>query len=160
MSELRLRGPQAGDWGWIIARHGALYAREFGWGRPYEVFVARLVADFAERFDPDHEGVWIAELAGVPVGSVACARRDPGTAQLRFLLAEPEARGHGVGYALVTACLEFATARGYGRMMLWTASGLDASRALYEKNGFVLDSEPGPFPYDPVRTEQIWSREL
>lgn len=157
---MRLRAPVAGDWGWIIGRHGALYAAEFGWPRPYEAFVARLVATFAENLDPVGEAAWIAELDGVPVGSIACARRDVDTAQLRFLLVEPGARGHGVGRALIRACLEFAVERGYARMMLWTASGLDASRQLYERHGFALDAEPGPFPYDPARTEQIWSRDL
>lgn len=155
-----LRGPRPGDWGWIIARHGALYAAEYGWGTDYEAYVAHRVAELAEGLDPQHEAVWIAELDGVAVGSIACARRDAGTAQLRFFLAEPAARGCGVGLALIRACLDFAAARGYQRMMLWTCSGLTASRALYERHGFTLESEPGPFPFDAARTEQIWSRDL
>lgn len=157
---LTLRNPRPGDWGWIVSRHGALYGAECGWGREYEAYVAHRVAELAEGFDPRCEAVWIAELAGKRVGSIACARRDAGTAQLRFLLAEPAARGRGVGLALVRACLEFATARGYPRMMLWTCSGLAASRRLYEGHGFSLESEPGPFPFDAARTEQIWSRAL
>lgn len=45
-------------------------------------------------------------------------------------------------------------------MMLRTCSGLTASRARYERPGFNLESEPGPFPFDPARTEQVWSRDL
>jgi GNAT superfamily N-acetyltransferase len=161
---LALRGPGPGDWGWIISRHGALYAAEFGWGADYEAYVAHRVADLAEHLDPAREAVWIAERDGQPVGSIACARAGDvdrkETAQLRFFLAEPAARGQGVGLALIRACLEFATRCGYGRMMLWTCSGLDASRALYERHGFTLESEPGPFPFDAARTEQIWSRAL
>lgn len=158
--ELLLRGPRPGDWGWIISRHGALYGDECGWGVEYEAYVAHRVAELAENFDPACEAVWIAELDGATVGSIACARRDAETAQLRFFLAEPAARGRGVGLALIRACLEFATERGYRRMMLWTCSGLDASRALYQRHGFTLESEPGPFPFDAARTEQIWSRSL
>lgn len=157
---MRLRAAGAGDWGWIIGRHGALYAAEFGWGAPYEAFVARRVADFVDALEPASSAAWIGELDGVPVGSVACARRDAETAQLRYLLVEPHARGHRVGLTLLRTCLEFATDRGYRRMMLWTASGLTASHRLYCSHGFTLDSEPGPFPFDPARTEQIWSRDL
>ncbi|MBA3745377.1 GNAT family N-acetyltransferase [Sporichthya sp.] len=157
---LLLRAPAPGDWGWIIARHGALYGAECGWGTDYEAYVAHRVAELAENLDPHAEAVWIAELDGVPVGSIACARKDDETAQLRFFLAEPSARGRGVGLALIRACLEFATACGYQRMMLWTCSGLAASRGLYERHGFTLESELGPFPFDAARTEQIWSRDL
>ena len=158
--ELVLRGPRPGDWGWIVSRHGALYGDECGWGADYEAYVAHRVAELAENFDPAFEAVWIAELAAERVGSIACARKDERTAQLRFLLAEPSARGKGVGLALVRAFLQFAGERRYERAMLWTCSGLDASRALYERHGFTLESEPGPFPFDAARTEQIWSRQL
>lgn len=160
VGELVLRAPVAGDWGWIIFRHGALYGAECGWGTDYEAYVAHRVAELAENLDPRVEAVWIAELDGAPVGSIACARRDGETAQLRFFLVEPVVRGRGVGLTLIRACLEFATERGYRRMMLWTCSGLTASRALYERHGFTLESEPGPFPFDASRTEQIWSRDL
>ena len=157
---LLLRDPQPGDWGWIISRHGALYAEECGWGRDYEAYVAHAVGTLAEHFDPERERVWIAEVGGERAGSIACARRDATTAQLRFFLVESAARGRGVGLTLIRACLDFARDRGYRHMMLWTCSGLHASRALYERHGFALESEPGPFPYDAERTEQIWSRAL
>lgn len=160
MSGLRLRAPGPGDWGWIVSRHGALYAAGYGWPARYEAFVAHRVADFVEGLDPVCEAAWIAELGGERVGSIACARRDAETAQLRVLLVEPAARGHGVGSLLIERCLSFAAEAGYLRIMLWTATGLDASRRLYERAGFTLESEPGPFPFDSTRSEQIWSRAL
>lgn len=155
-----LRAPEAGDWGWIVSRHGALYAAEYGWGPRYEAFVARLIADYVDGLDPAGEAAWIAELAGERVGSIACARRAADLAQLRVLLVEPAVRGHGVGSLLIERCLGFAAAAGYPRIMLWTVTGLDASRRLYERAGFALESEHGAFPFDDTRVEQIWARSL
>ncbi|MET8470623.1 helix-turn-helix domain-containing GNAT family N-acetyltransferase [Streptomyces sp. NPDC006422] len=137
-----LREPGAGDLGWIVARNGALYAAEFGWNADYEGLVARIVADFAQDHDPHLERVWIAELDGRPVGCVMCVRDEaPGTARLRLLLVEPEARGLGIGDRLVRACIDFARGVGYREMVLWTNDVLKAARSLYQRHGFVLVGE-------------------
>ncbi|MGP3772290.1 bifunctional helix-turn-helix transcriptional regulator/GNAT family N-acetyltransferase [Streptomyces sp. SDT5-1] len=137
-----LREPGAGDLGWIVARNGALYAAEFGWNADYEGLVARIVADFAQDHDPHLERVWIAELDGRPVGCVMCVRDEaPGTARLRLLLVEPEARGLGIGDRLVRACVDFARGVGYREVVLWTNDVLKAARSLYQRHGFVLVGE-------------------
>ena len=146
-----LRAPRAGDVGWVIARHGALYAEEYGWDARFEALVAHIAARFVERFDARREACWIAELDGRHAACVFLvqARDDTngkpqrGVAQLRLLLVEPWARGHGLGARLVNECERFARDAGYRRIRLWTNSVLHAARAIYQKAGYALvASEP------------------
>ncbi len=155
-----LRPPQAGDFGWIVQRHGELYAREYGWDETFEALVARIVADYVEHRDARKDAGWIAELNGERVGCVLCVRRDDGAAQLRLLLVDPKARGRGVGGRLIEECLRFAQRAGYERITLWTNDVLHAARRLYERAGFeLLESAPHhSFGHDLV--EQTWARDL
>jgi DNA-binding MarR family transcriptional regulator/GNAT superfamily N-acetyltransferase len=161
---LVLRAPEPGDLGWVVERHGARYAAEYGWDATFEALVARIVADFAERHDTRREAAWIAEVDGERVGCVFCTAADTtdttDTAQLRLLLVEPSARGFGVGTRLVDECLRFAKRSGYSRITLWTNDVLAGARRIYERAGFRLDrSEPHhSFGHDLVG--QYWSRDL
>ncbi len=161
---LVLRPPQPGDLGWVVERHGARYAAEYGWDATFEALVARIVAEFGERRDTQREAAWIAELDGERVGCVFCMASDnpdaEHTAQLRLLLVEPSARGSGVGTRLVDECLRFAKRAGYRRMTLWTNDVLVAARRIYERAAFRCDRrEPhDSFGHDLVG--EYWSRDL
>lgn len=136
--KLSLRTHRAGDMGWIVMRHAALYAEEYGYGPGFEALVADICAQFLQNYQPKSERCWIAELDGVPVGSVCLVRADAGTAKLRLMFLEPWARGKGVAQKLVEECVRFAKKSGYGRILLWTQSELAAARKLYARAGFRL----------------------
>jgi DNA-binding MarR family transcriptional regulator/GNAT superfamily N-acetyltransferase len=151
-----LRPPRSGDFGWVVQRHGALYAQEYGWDSTFEALVARVVADYADDHDPRCEAGWIAEVLGEPAGCIFCVRKDDTTAKLRLLLLEPSARGHGVGARLVHECVAFARAAGYRDMELWTSDLLVAARRCYEKEGFRLESEEKGRRFGHDLTMQTW----
>ncbi|MFF3270331.1 GNAT family N-acetyltransferase [Streptomyces chrestomyceticus] len=165
---LRLRAPAPGDLGWMVQRNAALYAREYGFDFGYEALVARIVAEYGERRDARWDRVWIAELDGERVGAVMCVRdgintatapaneTPPRTARLRLLLVEPEARGRGVGRALVSACVDFAREAGFREVVLWTNSVLSAARVLYERAGFELTAEKPHHSFGRDLVGQDW----
>jgi DNA-binding MarR family transcriptional regulator/N-acetylglutamate synthase-like GNAT family acetyltransferase len=135
---LVIRPPLPGEYGWVIQRHGALYAREHGFDTSFEALVAQIVADFLTQQDPARERCWIAALNGEPVGSIFCVDAGDGIGKLRLLIVDPAARGMQVGTQLVEECIRFARAVGYRELTLWTQRQLEPARRIYEKCGFEL----------------------
>ncbi len=151
---------QPGDLGWVVQAHGELYAAEFGWDTSFEALVARIVADWAADHDPAREAAWIAEDDEGRGGCVFCVREDDDTARLRILLVHPRARGQRLGARLVDACLAFARAAGYRRMVLWTNDPLVAARHIYLDAGFALVAEEPHHSYGVDLVGQTYARDL
>ncbi|UCD20173.1 MAG: MarR family transcriptional regulator, partial [candidate division WOR-3 bacterium] len=133
-----LRSQKPGDIGWMIYRHGALYAEEYGFDETFETLVAEILTRFMDHHDPKRERIWIAEEDGQPVGSVMVADAGNSEAQLRLLLVEPRSRGKGLGKRLIDECVNFSIHAGYKRIRLWTQSILVEARHLYQKAGFAI----------------------
>jgi DNA-binding MarR family transcriptional regulator/GNAT superfamily N-acetyltransferase len=156
-----LRTPRHGDFGWIVSRHAELYAREYGWGDPFEGLCAQIVADFVNNYDEAHERCWMAEMDGENVGTVMLVKDEkPGVARIRLLLVDPKARGLGLGYRLVEECVKFARASGYKKVTLWTHSVLSAARHCYEKAGFTLTSSEPRHTWGKDVVAEFWDLEL
>jgi GNAT superfamily N-acetyltransferase len=155
---IRLHEP--GDIGWVVSRHGALYAEEYGWDETFEALVAEIAAKFVRRFDAKRERCWIAEKDGENVGSVFLVGKSATVAQLRLLIVDPKARGLGIGHRLVDECIAFARRAGYRRIILWTNDILHAARRIYESRGFILLEEEKHHSFGVDLVGQIWELKL
>ena len=153
-----LRTPGPGDLGWVLQRHGAIYAAEYNWNSEFEAYVARIIAGFLT--DPRRAAGWIAELDGVPAGFVCCVPEDDAVARLRLLLVEDWARGLGIGGRLVDEVLRFARQAGYERIVLSTVSVLASARRIYQRAGFTLVREEPEHSYGHDVIGEDWARSL
>ena len=83
-------------------------------------------------------------LAGTPYAEVS----RPGEAEFRMLAVGKEARGQGVGAALVQSCIERARDAGCTALALCSLKQMTPAHRIYERMGFVRapnrDWEPLP----------------
>jgi DNA-binding MarR family transcriptional regulator/ribosomal protein S18 acetylase RimI-like enzyme len=155
-----LRPHRPGDIGWIIHRHGAIYAEEYDFDETFEALVAEILVKFIRDHHPKREGLWIAEQDGERIGSVMIVDAGDQTAQLRLLIVEPKARGQHVGKRLIDECISFSKRNRYRKIKLWTQSNLLEARHLYMKAGFKMVSESPHQSFGQNLTAEIWELSL
>lgn len=145
---------EPGDIGYVIYLHGILYAQEYGLDHTFEGYVAAGLGEFAKSFDGRKDRLWLAETGGRIVGSVAIVGLAGRTAQLRWFLVHPDARGGGLGRKLLREALAFCREREYGSVFLWTISELKAAAYLYGEAGFHRTKQKTCELWGGARTEE------
>ncbi|MCP3951261.1 MAG: GNAT family N-acetyltransferase [Desulfobacterales bacterium] len=157
---MTFRSRKPGDIGYIIYRHGVLYAQEYGFDDSFDLYVGKPLIVFAENFDPEKENLWIAEKGTDIVGSLAIVNTGAKVAQLRWLLVEPAARGLGIGQALVERGVAFCRTRSYKEIFLWTIDYLGAAKKIYTGAGFKKTDQKTSRIWGQVLTEERWELQL
>lgn len=155
-----LRELQPGDLGWVVEQHGTIYAREYGFDQAFEALVAQVVADYVGQHRSGRSQGWIAHQGDERLGCAFVVRKSQTVAQLRLLLVLPQARGMGLGERLTDACIAFARAMDYRKMLLWTNSCLAAARAIYAARGFVLHTSASYRGFGQDLVGETWELRL
>ncbi|MFO7324526.1 MAG: GNAT family N-acetyltransferase [Pseudomonadota bacterium] len=136
-------GYRPGLLGTCVRLHADFYSRQAGFGAFFEGQVAVGMAEFLRRLDRPRNGIWSAFAGGRMLGCIAMDGEDLGrnAGHLRWFIVDGACRGLGIGKALLATALRFADTAGFEEVELWTFSGLDAARHLYERAGFRLVEE-------------------
>ncbi|MEP6470089.1 MAG: GNAT family N-acetyltransferase [Chloroflexota bacterium] len=111
-----------------------------------DAFYEEQLRDVAGR--AGHSEVLVADLGSIVVGTVTYVPGgralahvdDPEAATIRMLGVAPEARGRGVGEALVRYCIDRARAAGHRRFRLDTRTSMTSAQRLYERLGFQREA--------------------
>ena len=100
----------------------------------------------AESIDPatrDDQLVLVATNEGAITGEASVQRLKPSFTRhvgVFSIEVHPDHQRHGIGRALLRACVEWAKNSGIERLELYTRRDNDRARALYESEGFVEES--------------------
>ncbi len=138
--DISFKGYQEGDIGRVTLAHALYYHEHWGFDLSFEAQVARELAEFLCRFKPEQD-LFLAAWQGARfAGALAIDGADAAQAgvRLRWFITEPNARGLGLGRALLARALDFCRQAGHRQVYLWTFKGLEAARHLYEDAGFRL----------------------
>jgi GNAT superfamily N-acetyltransferase len=160
MTEIREAG--ADDWQAMRdVRLAALRDAPQAFASTYEREVAFTEADWQRRIAGGGSFLAYApELGTAPAGIAGGFEIAPGTIELVSMWVSPQARGQGIGEALVQAVVGWARARDATRVHLWVTENNGHARMLYERCGFQATAERQPLPSDPEVTEIGMARPL
>ena len=118
--EPRLRPLGPGDLGWIVHRHGVLYAEEYGLDASFEALAAEIGAGFVKDHEPGREAAWVAEVDGAVVGCGALHVLWEDLAEIRTVATHPDSRGRGIGHAVCHEIIAEAGRLGLTRLFCLT----------------------------------------
>lgn len=143
MSDIKLTGIVPGAIGRVTELQATYYAEHWQLPLYFEAKAATELASFFTRFNPAHDGVWLAHANDTIVGSIFIdgSNADGEGARLRWFIIAPGYQGRGLGNRLMEEAVSFCKRAGFRRVYLTTFAGLDTARHLYEKFGFRLCAE-------------------
>ncbi|WP_088014102.1 helix-turn-helix domain-containing GNAT family N-acetyltransferase [Gottfriedia acidiceleris] len=152
--DITIRPFKPGDVGYIAYIHGKIYSTTYQFGRVFEYYVMKGLSEFLLN----HNGgeLWVAEVNGEIVGSIAITKANESVAQLRWFVLDEKYQGLGIGKKLIETTLDFCKENQYGHVFLWTVSILETARYLYKKYNFTLTEEKPNFEW--TGTELIEER--
>ncbi|MEM5584153.1 helix-turn-helix domain-containing GNAT family N-acetyltransferase [Roseibium sp. AS2] len=155
-----VEGYQTGMIGDIAALHARTHGPIIGTGPTFESVVSKSMAEFMPRIGNPANNSWSVVEGSEVIGSISIDGEDLGgnIAHLRWFILSERLRGKGLGKVLLARALEHCDRHGFGEIHLWTLKGLDAARALYERNGFVLADEYAGDQWGKEVTEQMFVR--
>lgn len=100
-----------------------------------------------ETYSAANAQYFVVEKDGKLIGGAGIAPLESGpsdTCELQKMYFLPEARGTGMGSAMMEQCLAFAKEAGFARCYLETMPYMEAAQKLYRKSGFeYLDAPMG-----------------
>ena len=161
-SETKFRGYFPGAIGMITEAHAVYYHENWGFDVSFETQVGRELCEFIDAFQEGRDGFWVARVGGAFAGSVAIDAQEATTegARLRWFIVVPSFHGTGLGKDLLARAVEFCRHRKNPRVYLWSFKGLDAARALYEREHFRLCKEHVVDQWGQTITEQMFELRL
>ena len=100
------------------------------------------------------DGSFLAFLPEVcPAGLGGGYLAEPGVVELIAMFVRPQARGRGVGEAIIEAVAGWARQQSASTVHLWVTETNSSARLLYERCGFTLTAERQPLPSNPALGE-------
>jgi len=145
---------------YVISRHKTLYYAERHLSGTFSAYVDEIVYHFVDNFNTQTDCLKILECNGVPAGSIAIARVDDDTAQLRFFMLEPEMRQRGYGNRLMNMALDFCREKEFKKVFLLTITAQVVARHVYETHGFYKVESYDKSEWGDGVVEERWELDL
>ena len=158
-----IRPYRTGEENYVADVHARVYREEYGWSDIFVAFAKQVVYDYAALPRNDHAEMWVADVVGLPVGSIMLQEEETGLGHLRLFILEKEYRGTGIADALLSTAMEKAKEWGFNHLYLSTAEPLTAARKKYAKLGFAITriEEMDDWTKDgSIIKEEFWEMDL
>lgn len=158
-SEVTIRSFQSGDLGYVAHLHGKIYDKTYKFGQMFEYYVMQGLTEF--MVNNAGGSLWVAEVNGEIIGSIAITQSSDAVAQLRWFVLDENYQGMGIGKELMETAIDFCKKQNYQHVFLWTVSILETARYLYQKYNFTLTEEKQNGEWTQSKlTEERWDLDL